>query len=370
MTRRDGQRGQLAYRPGLDGVRAVAVLVVIIFHLSGDLGAGFLGVNVFFVLSGFLITSILLAEWTADGRIGLRNFYVRRALRLLPAMFVAVAIALPACLAVATFRQWAEQAVFAIFYVFNFFLMARNPVREGLNHLWSLSVEEQFYIVWAPLLVLLLRRRINLRLAISALLVGVIAVRIGLIIKGENTFRIYVSPLSADQLFVGVLAAVMLAHRNTAEWLRRIATTRNAWIAFGLLTVAFVFLPSVTSAFYPLGGYTLVALVAVVVIVNVYLRPDESLGRTLAVRPMVWLGRRSYAAYLYHVPFLTLAGAYVHGRLAIAAIVAPATLIAIELSYRYVEQPFLRLKDRFEPRPSAEMVAPVAVDGTAEAVAG
>src|SRR5262245_41272123 len=153
--------GRLAYQPALDGLRGVAVLAVLLFH-AGHLRGGFLGVDLFFTLSGFLITTLLLAEHSARGRISLRNFWSRRARRLLPALYLVLGATVAYAALFArpdSLQQIRGDAFAALAYVANWHLIATGgsywsqyAAPSPLEHLWSLAVEEQFYIVW-PLLV-------------------------------------------------------------------------------------------------------------------------------------------------------------------------------------------------------------------------
>src|SRR5438093_1585780 len=155
---------RLGYRPALDGVRGIAIAIVVAFHAFGWPAAGTLGVDLFFVLSGFLITTLLLEEHARSGRIGIRAFYLRRARRLLPALFALLVPFLLIALAAVVFRGSSPSALFlglgaALTYTSNI-VVAADPsaVPAALIHLWSLGAEEQFYIVWPLLLVVLMRR--------------------------------------------------------------------------------------------------------------------------------------------------------------------------------------------------------------------
>jgi len=157
---------RLGYRPALDGIRGAAVLAVMLFHFGAPFDqGGFLGVDAFFVLSGFLITALLIEEWSRTGGIAFRRFYTRRALRLLPALFamlllvtVVVALIAPRDVQEATWRG----TVVTLLYAANWQKVFSSQSVGLLGHTWSLSIEEQFYVLWPPLLLLLLRHRLSL----------------------------------------------------------------------------------------------------------------------------------------------------------------------------------------------------------------
>ncbi|HLY66186.1 MAG TPA: acyltransferase, partial [Chloroflexota bacterium] len=187
----------LGYRPALDGIRGAAVLAVMLFHFGAPFDqGGFLGVDAFFVLSGFLITSLLVEEWARNAGISFRGFYLRRALRLLPALLVMLlgAGAVAATIAPPEMREgtWRGIAV-TLLYVANWQKVFSDQSVGVLGHTWSLSIEEQFYILWPPLLCLLLRRRLSLRwltAIAAALAVTSAATRAVLMLRGAATTEV------------------------------------------------------------------------------------------------------------------------------------------------------------------------------------
>src|SRR5580658_5807511 len=174
MRERAGERPEIAYVPALDGVRGVAVVAVLLYHggVSWAQG-GFLGVEAFFVLSGFLITSLLLAEWAGSGRISLRHFWARRARRLLPALFVVVVVCAIYELVVGSSRavpDFGADVLATALYVANWHQIwtgsgyfAQTGLVSPLQHTWSLAIEEQFYLIWPLVLLALLRLTRNVR---------------------------------------------------------------------------------------------------------------------------------------------------------------------------------------------------------------
>jgi peptidoglycan/LPS O-acetylase OafA/YrhL len=333
------------YLPGLDGLRAVAVLAVVASHCWPQaLVGGWVGVDIFFVLSGFLITSILLAEHKRSGRIGFRRFYLRRALRLLPALAVTLVVGI--LIANLVYPRSAgdtiQEAVAAALYVTNW-LVAFGDVHSGLLiHTWTLSIEEQFYWTWPIALAVLLRvggRRAALWATVAVIAIVVIHRLTG--VAGAY-FR---TDTRADSLLIGcavsIAASLGLFQRLSLGGIRVAALLG----ALGLGAVlAFV---QQASPLMEGVGYTLVGAASATVVVAIAIRPLRPVTATLGCRPLIWIGQRSYGVYLYHPLCLAL----VAPRLGTAG---PATLLATiaftlataAVSYRYVETPFLRLKDR------------------------
>jgi peptidoglycan/LPS O-acetylase OafA/YrhL len=357
------------YNPALDGVRALAVLGVLAFHMN-VLSGGYLGVDLFFVLSGFLITGLLLAEWDRTGSVRLRGFYVRRAFRLMPAFWLMTAVSVTGVLllgwnAGATHRAFAESAAASLLFV-NDYLQARRPAAGWFGHTWSLSVEEQFYLLW-PLVLLALGRRREFTRALPAVLVAaalaVMVWRAALAVTGAPWNRMYYTlDTRADALLVGcALAAWLRGARPVLS--RPVNQGRSVLpvagpVALVLLAVAMVRMPRVSAPgewiLYE-GGYTALALVAGVLILSLELRQPSWLFHLLAVRPLVWLGRISYGFYLWHFPVTVFLGPRLVDRLGRWPAVGAAIVLSAALasaSYYLVEQPVQRRRPRWAATPA------------------
>ena len=353
-------RADQRYVAGLDGIRALAVVCVILFHLSfPGAGGGMLGVGVFFTLSGYLITDLLLDRWRRRGDFGLRNFWLRRARRLLPALFVMLAV-VSVCVAVFDASQLGgtrRQVIAAIGYFNNWSTIAQNgsyfarfATPLPLDHLWSLAIEEQFYLVWPWLLLLGIRFvRGRGRLALPVLAgAAASAIAMGLLYHpGYDPTRVYEgTDTRAFALLIGAaLAFVLPLNGRFGEGARRPAPAdvRNILDTLGIVgfvcVIALVFgTDSFTSFLYP-WGFLLLSLATVAMIVAA-LEPTSRVGAALSWEPLRWVGVRSYGIYLWQWPIIALASRNQTGFSFIRALLeVAATVVVAMLSWRYIEEP-------------------------------
>ena len=348
------------YMAGLDGLRAVAVLAVIAYHLNtGWAPGGLLGVSVFFVLSGYLITDLLLGQRARDGPMELREFWLRRARRLLPALWVMLAVVI-VWVTVAEASQLdslRQDVLAALFYVSNWSYIVQHisyfasfGPPSPLGHLWSLAVEEQFYLVWPLLLFIAVRYVRDRRLLVGlVLLVAVLsACAMALVYQpGIDPSRAYYgTDTRAFELLTGAALAVLWPSRMLVHRLPRMGRRAlDAGGGLGLLVIALMV--GRTDQYQPFlyrGGMVLIAI-ATAVVIAALAHPTTRLSAWMAVRPLRWVGVRSYGIYLWHFPVIVLttplndtAGAHVvRGILQVAATFAIAAL-----SWKYIEQPIRR----------------------------
>ena len=316
-------RWQLGYRPALDGLRGVAILAVLAWHigLPGMTGAGQAGVTLFFVLSGFLITTILVEEHAHSGRIELRRFYRRRVARLLPALLLLLAAASVMVILVRP-EGGAVALLASLFYVANW-VQASNLDLFPIQHTWTLSIEEQFYIVWPVLLsmLLLIRRRWALYAVLAGFVVST-ALRFYLAPWAENR-ALWGTDARADALLAGCALALVLTRRPLRVPPVVLAT---AAVAFGVVVI--IGTPPVLLA----GGLTVISLSSAVLVLGV----ATTTAGVLAWAPLRWVGSISYGLYLWH-PFLFNAFPGVPH----LALVVPAFLVAAASS-RWIERPIIR----------------------------
>lgn len=341
----------LTHVPALDGLRGIAVIGVVVFHFSlaylpradglAHLPSGFIGVDLFFVLSGFLITSILLGEYHRDRRISLSRFYARRAVRLLPALVVLVGgvVAVAAVDPRVGLRSTVTTAAQALGYVANLAgTFGWDQVRD-LEHAWSLSVEEQFYAVWPLVLLLVVRRSRRVVVTVLlALVVMALALRLswygdGSLIGAART------ETRADSLVIGALVACAFRWRTIpTAWAQRIGVV-------GLLAFGALLFGTQDYGWYARWGYTLVAVVAGMAVLGAA-DPGPRLDSALSWAPLRAVGRVSYGIYLWHVPVMYTVARHGDGvpdlvQLGVATAVTAGLVIA---SWHWVERPWLRRK--------------------------
>ena len=342
--------------PSLDGIRALAVLCVIWGHgaatlpqtelvsfLRTYLPGGYFGVQAFFVLSGFLITTLLLRELGKTGRISLAGFYRRRAYRILPALFVFLTVVTVLAATGAISGVGPRDIISPALFLRDYWPLDGS---WWTGHTWSLSVEEQFYVLW-PLAVILMPRTV----AVKVLVIGVLLspfIRVGtsllpFVPEGAVTYMFYTR---ADALMIGCL----LAYGAGQNWFQRV----TEWVfARRLQWAVVIWLPvswAMTSRFEGLWMYTVGyvgdALAVAILIVWMIRAPTSPFGRFLNWRPVVHVGLISYSLYLYQQLFLTHHNDTWFGGLTVIGLLA--LLLTAEASYLLVERPFLRLRIRRE----------------------
>jgi peptidoglycan/LPS O-acetylase OafA/YrhL len=387
------------YVPGLDGVRALAVLAVLAFHGGMPWAhGGFLGVDVFFVLSGYLITGLLVAEHDRMGRIALGAFWRRRAVRLLPALMLVVCVVVVGARALLPPEDPSRlrgDGLAALFYAANwrmvfrgddYFSQTASP--SPLEHTWSLGIEEQFYLVWPLLLVLLLARSLSAtsrRTALGRVLVlcfigvAVSSLMLSTLYRASDPGRAYYgTDARGASLLVGAWLAVALASRwptlSAGEMSLRSRPARAALGAVAALAVLGL-LWAVTHAdgsdgWLYRGGLLAVALGVASVLAHVALVPDGWSAWTLSRAPLVLLGRISYGVYLWHWPVFIAVNAARTGRAGaeLFALRCLVTLVVAVLSYVLVERPVRRLASGARPGVTAG-VGVAAVTASVVAVA-
>jgi peptidoglycan/LPS O-acetylase OafA/YrhL len=347
--------GTSPYLPGLDGIRAVAVLSVVAFHL--DLGwapGGLLGVQIFFVLSGYLITDLLIAEYSRHQGIGLKLFWIRRARRLLPALFLMlfVTVGWATLFDRSQLTALRSDTPAGIFYVSNWWFIyhhvsyfASFGPPSPLGHLWSLSIEEQFYLVW-PLLLLVGMRYIHSKrtmILVTLTVAAASAAEMGILfVPGGNPTRVYDgTDTRAFALLIGAALAMALPRHQTfapiTPGARRLLDVVGGASLLGI--VVMIVATSEYETFLYHGGMVLLALLAALLI-GVTIHPESHLRSVLGWEPLRWVGERSYGIYLWHYPVIVLTtplGASPNVLRAGAQIAATFGLAI--LSWNYVEQP-------------------------------
>jgi peptidoglycan/LPS O-acetylase OafA/YrhL len=383
---------RLPYMPGLDGLRALAVIAVLLYHAELPwIPGGFLGVEIFFVLSGYLITALLLAEWRAKGSVNLKDFWLRRARRLLPALYLLIV----ATLAYAVLFFPGEvvglraDALAAFGYVTNWYLvLGHESYFEAvgrpslLKHLWSLAIEEQFYLLWPFIFwigitfgAMRWRRRRVLLVALGGAAASVLLMAVLYTPGGDPSRLYYGTDTRAAGLLVGAALALtwtpnmrttrsscpancrfrLEGIRQNGSWARPLGRLRRRWgwtlpvwldviglVALGALVLFCLRLGEFQPFLYR-GGLAAVSI-ATAVLIMALAHPYTHLGGSglLGWRPLRWLGERSYGIYLWHWPVYMVTRPQLDvpfDGLPLLAVRLGATVLLADLSYRYVETP-------------------------------
>jgi peptidoglycan/LPS O-acetylase OafA/YrhL len=346
---------RLGYRPALDGVRAIAILLVMMFHskLSGVQG-GFLGVDLFFVLSGFLITTLLVQEFETTGTIHLGQFYKRRFLRLFPAVaffiivYIGVNVAAPS-----TFLVSLLESGVILGYITNWVLAFDKMSMAVISHTWSLAVEEQFYILFPLVLGWVVPRLTWARVRTLMLIgVGVVMVVRGVLwASGAEWYRLYYgSDTRADALLWGCWLGVTL---STTPW------HRSFWVpwaykALGPALIVLGILINTSHILLPyqyLWAFPLTALICTLLLFYLVTAPRTQLHHLLELPILVWIGRLSYGLYLWHFPIYNVLLAMDMTPLQVFVFGTPLSFAVALLSYFVVERPFLRRKNEMAVSP-------------------
>jgi peptidoglycan/LPS O-acetylase OafA/YrhL len=356
----------------LDGVRALSLLILMGYHFGvGWLQGGFFGLDIFYVLSGYLITGLLLSEYRKRGSIRLPAFWLRRARRLLPALLIVLAavtlyvrfVAVPGL-----YPDFRMSALSALFYFSNWWQIASSSnyfVNTGatspLTHTWSLAVEEQFYLVWPLVVLAVLTLARTFATAVRALLVVSVVGAVGSAIEmvllytpRANITRLYFgTDTHAQSILIGsVLACIMtmvetnrgnqgMAPSASSPRARFLLTTLGLVGVAGTLTLTLTLVG--TSPFDYRGGFTLSALSAAAIVTGAVCVPNGILSRVLSLRLLVWLGTISYGAYLWHFPVAIALDAARTGQtgLSLLAIRFATTLLLATASFYFVERPVM-----------------------------
>lgn len=347
----------MRYMPGLDGLRAIAVLGIIIYHLNKQwLTGGFLGVDTFFVISGYLITSLLLKEYDDTGIIKLKSFWIRRLKRLLPAVIVLLMVVGTATLLLKSDNiiRVKHDIIAAIFYVSNWWYIAKdvNYFEQfsfmPLKHLWSLAIEEQFYIFFPVILVTLLLT-IKKRYKIGFIFWGVSIISLGLMmfiysINGDHSRVYFGTDTRLQTLLLGVILAFLwppFKLKNDPPKVVKYVIDSIGSLSFIVLILLFFIINDETNWIYD-GGFYLISILTLFIIASV-VHPSTWIAKIFSNPVLVFIGKRSYSLYLWHFAVISFVHSYyVDGQIPVYVyfIDISLTIIFAELSYRFIETPF------------------------------
>ncbi len=344
---------RLTYQPALDGLRAVAVVLVLLYHQQGQRATGlfrggYIGVDIFFVLSGYLITRLLVDERTRTGRIELLSFWRRRFRRLMPALLTMLVLAVVLeRLAYSPTMQAAmrRDVPWVLTYLENWHVIAHRGISSPISHTWSLAVEEQWYLVWPIALMAgigIVRGRVRNLIVVALTLALGSAVWAWYLGLGAGDRVFYGTDTRAQQLLIGA-ALGLWAASTRSEPRRRVNPIGNGLglIGFGAVLGIATFVSN--NPDWARGGYLGLALL-VAFLIDTAVRPGSWIGAGLAVLPLVWVGRLSYGVYLFHLPiysWLDESRVGVGGWGLFGVRVLVTATIAV-MSYFLIEQPIRR----------------------------
>lgn len=352
--------------PALDGLRGVAILLVVFLHNFGFMNYfffGWLGVDLFFVLSGFLITDILLN--TVGRKDFLKKFYIRRVLRIFPLFYLAIIICvliLPNIKSLNLQAEYYSKNQFWLWtYLQNWLFIFKEPYGDKiLLHTWSLAVEEQFYLIW-PLLILLFRKpKYLLAVMMSILLLTVIARYIVWTYKVEDlAYSSLYTFTRIDGLCIGAMVALL--QRVNPQFLKK--NTLIIVLLMAAINFSFYFINhsnGFTLPYLAFAGYTTFAVLFGILVYEAVAGDSKIIQGIFNIRPLKFFGRISYGLYVYHWPVYILLfdytrdwfisnnmGSYRMAELASGVLVTIVAVLISMVSFRFFEKPFLKLKDRF-----------------------
>ena len=353
----DRVRYRLGYVPKLDGLRGIAILLVMAHHTEIPfLHGGFIGVDIFFVLSGFLISALLIQEFDTFQSIRLKNFYVRRLLRLVPAL---IAMLLMFCLLSFIFlskdmayRNFINSMI-SLFYMTNWAEAFSIHPPSFLAHTWSLSIEEQFYIIWPIVLFALLKiAKYRYHIAIFASTVAALSWiwRIFLCASGTELGRMFYGlDTRIDALAIGCALGIAIASELISDRVK--AMLSKSLVVIAPLSVVTLFgLAAFSNGYAPIMfyiGFTAVEILTVFLILDIFLNPKSIIGKALSIPWLVWIGTISYGLYLWHFPIYQAMIQLGYSKIFVLTIGSSIALIVSTISYYGLESPILKIKKRF-----------------------
>ena len=338
--------------PSLDGLRAIAVLLVVLYHFGFEAVNGGQGVLIFFVISGFLITWLLLKEEEKWGSVSLKLFYLRRTLRIFPAFYAYwFLVVVGFSLLGKHVDSW--QSIASFLYVNNYYQALLGDPNTALSHTWSLAIEEQFYLLWPTLFIALRTPARRMRALMAALLAVWIYRAVAVLVFGIPQGYVYEAlDIRSDHLIVGCLLATMLYYgAATRVWNAVCRRPALIWVTLALFAISSSMPQLVSWRYRDLVGFTVDPVLAAILIVQ-GLAFASSSAAWMNVGIIRWLGRMSYSIYLYQQIALHPVRDALHSMPVLVQLVAAISVcVAVSaFSYYVIERPFLALKDRWGMR--------------------
>lgn len=353
-------RARKVHLESFDTLRAFAILLVMVFHGSyGIFRGGFIGVDLFFVLSGYLITSLLHREYLSSADISLSKFYARRALRLFPPLIICVVLS-NILWASTEFDPGTDRIVSTLSALFYFTNLLDVKVLGNMVHLWSLSVEEHFYLIW-PITVLFFLFKMSVRRCITFLIVLILVIAVFRVITFYNADRLVygifrINPYGftlcrIDGILLGALLYFIMSDPKINH---QIGESKPGDLVVGVILfssfILFGFTIAISSSYWLSGGFVLTNILCTLTVLIAVRNPNHKL---LSSKILGWIGKRSYGIYAYHFPiFMASEGLRVHHSirnfLGVSLLRFALTIGLAAFSYDFIEQPILKLKQRFE----------------------
>lgn len=352
---------RLGYRPSFDGIRGLFMIVVMICHAQLTfIPGGKLSMSVFFVLSGFLITAILMQEWKKTGTISFKQFYLRRALRILPALFALLLVCCLYALAQSKIEAMTtlKSVAATLFYVANWYIALNIGISGPLTHTWSLSVEEQFYTVLPIFLSIILLLKLKRSWVICFLLLAIFIAFIHTLTlwNGEDSIRrIYFgTDTRIDQFLIGCLIGILASWNILPKTEKAVLISKIAAIISVIVIIYLELTLHEADPFMSLGATTVTGIATGLIIINLITSPVKLLNKFLEMRFLVSIGQISYSLYLWHFPIFRQIIALNLDPILTVIIEVSLTFIVAILSYYLIELPFLKLKKHLWIAPARE----------------
>lgn len=340
--------GQAQYRPDIDGLRAVAILTVLFFHLGvSGFSGGYIGVDVFFVISGYLITKLIRDEVSATGTFSFPNFYIRRIRRLFPSMVFTLCLSLVAAaflFSAQFFERFGASLLHALFSLSNFYFLKNSDYfapaaeLEPLLHTWSLSVEEQFYLLWPVTLVFLLKKSRGFRFGIFLILFA-ISLALTRYYIHQTSMIFYLLPFRVFEFIIGALMVWIMDGKSSSNWIDECIT------AIGLILIFFAATTYTSAEPFP-SFNALIPCVGTALVI--YGGKARYLGKLLTNRLCVSLGLISYSLYLIHWPLIAFYKYYMDVEILGSTemiVLGTMAVLSAWLMFKYVERPFRKPRD-------------------------
>lgn len=352
---------KFSYIRELDGLRGISIILVLMGHAGIPFfQGGIIGVDIFFVLSGFLITSLLIKEFNESNDVNLKYFYLRRLLRLAPALIVLLLVLLLGCILLLDHTKtisYCIDAVITVFYMTNWARAFDIHPPSLLGHTWSLSIEEQFYILWPITIIALLKKVKNRKLLAIIICSAALfswSLRIYMASKGVMYDRLYNGlDTRADSLLTGCTLSILLSFNLISNNTMRFFKTYYSYISIVSIAALVLIIISLSGnnllMYY--YGFAITEISVAILILYIFTNHKSQLNSILSLSSLVWIGKLSYGIYLWHYPIFLFLNYLNLSKLFVIICGTLLTFISASFSFYLIELPFLKFKRRIESTP-------------------